>query len=122
MNEIFGPRMMRSLEAPAEQGSAPQSVQEVTQVIQVVVSRLKDVDGLDAIIDKDAQQEGRRPITSSRFLILDNGHLRPVNDTDRSLAPNHFLVLEYQRDLVHQISTIIASGSGLRVFSYMLPR
>lgn len=99
--------------------------EEMAAVWQIVMSRLKDLDGLDAIIDSEAQQDSKGPIAMSKALILDNGHLRTINDSDKNLAPNHFMLLEYQRDLVHRTSTIVAFDSQeyrRRVFSYTLPR
>jgi hypothetical protein len=87
-----------------------------------VTSRLSDLDGLGEAIDKEAQQNGRGAIGMSKALILDNnsGHLRPIDNSDHSLAPNEFMLLEYQRDLVRHTSTLVAfesQASRRKVFS-----
>jgi hypothetical protein len=98
-----------------------QSQQEqVAEVREIVASHLSEVEGLDDVIDREAAQDDKRPIGMSKALIIDSGHLRPVGDDDRSLAPNHFMLLEYQRDLVHHTSTLVAfesEASRREVFS-----
>ncbi len=90
---VEGPKQWTCVAAPNLTNliEFPQSrLEEIAVFRQVVESRLNAPDGLDTrSVDSElgltARQSGA--VGATMALILDNGRLRPVNDTDATLAP-----------------------------------
>ncbi len=100
--------------APAASDKPQQKIidrqEEVALVWKSVMNQLKDIAALKKMIDsKEAfTHDDRKPIKITYALIFEDGHLRLVNDTDRSLAPNHYVELRYEKDMVHQTWRVMA--------------
>jgi hypothetical protein len=84
----------------AQQGNSPLSPREneITSFWETIIRQLKDVDisQLDKLASNN--KDGDSPVIVSINLMYDNGKLRPISDTDRSLEPNHYMTLAFEKN------------------------
>ncbi len=92
----------------AQQGDI-QRQKEISLFWRTVMNQLNNIDiaRLDKMVSKN-QGDDRQPVRASIALILDQGKLRPVSNDDRSLEPNHYMTLLFEKDFVHRTWSIVA--------------
>lgn len=85
---------------------------EIDEIRAIVTRAVKE--GLQKKLDAEIAPEEavppgeRTPIRRRWGLIVDKGSLRRINDTDRSLAPNHYLTIVYEKDYQQRSWRIVA--------------
>jgi hypothetical protein len=83
--------------------------QEVREVWKAVVQQADSLNAQLASVVTRTRDEAARGLTGKIVgLIFDRGHLRPINDTDATLEPNHYMTIIYTKDFSNQKWSISA--------------